>query len=42
MAATSQSSYKVFAILCLFRIAEIILYLIDDATVILQAANTRL
>jgi hypothetical protein len=41
-AATSQSSYKVFAILRLFCIAKIILYLIDDATIILQVADTRL
>ena len=38
----SQSSYKFVAILYLFCIAEIILYLIDDATIILQATGTQL
>jgi hypothetical protein len=44
LAATSQSIYKleVFAILYLFWIAEIILYLIDDATIMLQVENTQL
>jgi hypothetical protein len=41
-AATSQSGYKVFTILYLFRIVKIILYLIDDATIILQVADIQL
>ena len=43
-AATSQSSYKVFVISYLFCIAEIIVYLVDDATtgMILQVADTQL
>ena len=42
LAATSQSSYDVFAILYLLCITERILYLIDDITIILHVADTQL
>ena len=41
-AATPQSSYKFVAILYFLCNADIILCLIDDATIILQVADTRL
>ena len=41
-AATSQCSYNTLAILYLLCISERILYLIDDITIILHVADTRL
>ena len=40
LAATSQSSYDVLAILYLLCITEQILYLIDNITIILHVADT--
>jgi hypothetical protein len=42
LAATSQSSYDVLAILYLLCITERVLYLIDDITIILHVADTWL
>ena len=42
LAATSQSSYDVLAILYLLRITKRILYLTDDITVILHVTDTQL
>jgi hypothetical protein len=42
LAVILQSSYNVLAILCLLCMKERILYLINDITIILHAADTRL
>ena len=42
LAATSQSSYDVLAILYLLHITERILYLIGDITIILHVSDTAL
>jgi hypothetical protein len=42
LAATSQFSYDVLAILYLLCISERILYLIDDITIILHVVDTAL